>query len=161
MHVTMIKKRLVSGQPCEKCVQAEELLKRRGLWERIDEVLWADENDPESPGMKLAKEKSIALAPFFIVKEGSGEKVYTSVIAVVKERLAPPAETMPSSGMVRSLDEAAATVLATELAGKSPAEVMARVLSQYGERAAISFSGAEDVMLIDLAAKTGHPFSVF
>lgn len=161
MHVTMIKKRLANGQPCEKCVQAEELLKRRGLWERIDEVVWADENDPESPGMKLAKEKSVALAPFFIVKEGQGEKVYTSVIAVVKERLAPPAETMPSSGMVRSLDEAAATVLASELAGKSPAEVMARVLSQYGERAAISFSGAEDVVLIDLAAKTGYPFSVF
>src|SRR5688572_14519857 len=73
MHVTMIKKRLANGQPCEKCVQAEELLKRRGLWQRIDEVVWADESDPESPGMKLAKEKSVALAPFFIVKEGSSE----------------------------------------------------------------------------------------
>lgn len=161
MHVTMIKKRLANGQPCEKCVQAEELLKRRGLWERIDEVVWADENDPTSAGMVLSKEKSVALAPFFIVKEGEQEQVYTSVMGFVKERLAPPAETMPSSGMVRSLDEAAATVLGTELAGKSPAEVVGRVLKQYGERAAISFSGAEDVMLIDLAAKSGHPFSVF
>jgi phosphoadenosine phosphosulfate reductase len=161
MHVTMIKKRLANGQPCEKCVQAEELLKRRGLWERIDEVVWADENDPSSPGMVLAKEKSVALAPFFIVREGEQEQVYTSVMGFVKERLAPPAETMPSSGVVRSLDEAAATVLEAELAGKSPAEVVARVLKQYGARAAISFSGAEDVMLIDLAAKSGHPFSVF
>jgi phosphoadenosine phosphosulfate reductase len=38
---------------------------------------------------------------------------------------------------------------------------MSRVLSQFGARAAISFSGAEDVMLIDLAAKSGQPFSVF
>jgi phosphoadenosine phosphosulfate reductase len=161
MHVTMIKKRLANGQPCEKCVQAEELLKRRGLWERIDEVVWADENDPSSPGMVLAKEKSVALAPFFIVREGEQEQIYTSVMGFVKERLTPPAETMPSSGVVRSLDEAAATVLEAELAGKSPAEVVARVLKQYGARAAISFSGAEDVMLIDLAAKSGHPFSVF
>jgi phosphoadenosine phosphosulfate reductase len=111
--------------------------------------------------MVLAKEKSVALAPFFIVKEGDAEQVYTSVMGFVKERLAPPAETMPSSGVVRSLDEAAATVLGAELVGKSPAEVIARVLSQYGARAAISFSGAEDVMLIDLAVKSGHPFSVF
>jgi hypothetical protein len=54
MHVTMVKKRLANGQPCEKCVQAEELLKRRGLWERIDQVIWADESDPSSAGMKLA-----------------------------------------------------------------------------------------------------------
>jgi phosphoadenosine phosphosulfate reductase len=161
MHVTMIKKRLANGQPCEKCVQAEDLLKRRGLWERIDEVVWADESDPNSAGMKLAQEKSVALAPFFIVKEGDAEQVYTSVMGFIKERLMPPAETMPSSGVVRSLDEAAATVLAAELAGKGPAEVIGRVLSQYGARAAISFSGAEDVMLIDLAAKSGHPFSVF
>ena len=33
--------------------QAEELLKSRGLWNRIDEVVWADENDPTSPGMQL------------------------------------------------------------------------------------------------------------
>ncbi len=161
MHVTMIKKRLASGEPCGKCIQAEELLKRRGLWERIDEVVWADENDESSPGMKLAKEKSVSLAPFFIVKEGEREQVYTSVMSFIKERLAPPAETMPSSGMVRSLDEASALVLAGELSGKSPAEVMARVLERFGERAAISFSGAEDVVLIDMAAKSGHPFSVF
>jgi phosphoadenosine phosphosulfate reductase len=161
MHVTMIKKRLANGEPCPKCVQAEELLRRRGLWDRIDEVVWADEGDPVSPGMLLAKEKSIELAPFFIVKEGQREQVYTSVMGFVRERLAPPAETMPSSGVVRAPDEASTLSLTNELIGKSPAEVVGRVLSQYGRRAAISFSGAEDVMLIDLAAKSGHPFSVF
>src|SRR6185369_6926426 len=80
MHVTMVKKRLKNGQPCEKCIQAEELLKRRGLWQRIDEVVWADESDPSSPGMKLAQEKNVTLAPFFVVKDGAAEQVYTSAL---------------------------------------------------------------------------------
>jgi thioredoxin-dependent adenylylsulfate APS reductase len=35
------------------------------------------------------------------------------------------------------------------------------VLEVFGSRCAIAFSGAEDVVLIDLAMKTGQPFSVF
>jgi phosphoadenosine phosphosulfate reductase len=161
MHVTMVKKRLKNGQPCEKCAQAEELLKRRGLWERIDEVVWADENDDSSIGMQLAKERGVTLAPFFIVKDEGGEQVYTSALGFIKERLAANAPTVPSGGAERPPDEASVLALAGELVGKSPAEVVARVLAEYGSRAAISFSGAEDVMLIDLAAKSGHPFSVF
>jgi phosphoadenosine phosphosulfate reductase len=152
----MVKKRLKNGQPCEKCAQAEELLKRRGLWERIDEVVWADENDDSSPGMQLARQKSVNLAPFFIVKEGEHEEVYTSALAFIKERLAPPTASPEAPS-----EQSSAEALALELTGKSPAEVVARILKQYGARAAISFSGAEDVMLIDLAAKSGHPFSVF
>lgn len=165
MHVTMIKKRLANGQPCEKCVQAEELLKRRGLWERIDEVVWADESDPSSAGMQLAEAKGVKLAPFFIVKDGAAEQVYTSALGFIKERLTTPgaAAEAPAVGSDAqgALDEEGAIALGAELAGKSPAEVMVRILKRYGADAAISFSGAEDVMLIDLAAKSGHPFSVF
>ena len=32
MRVTMVKKRLLSGEPCKKCNDAETLLKSRGLW---------------------------------------------------------------------------------------------------------------------------------
>ena len=154
MHVTMVKKRLKNGQPCDKCDQAEELLKRRGLWGHIDEVVWADESDDSSPGMKLAQEKQVKLAPFFIVRDGEREDVYTSSLTFIKERLA----NVPAQAAVAP---AGVDALAAELAGKSPAEVVSRVLAQYGAQAAISFSGAEDVMLIDLAAKSGHPFSVF
>ena len=58
MHVTMVKKRLLSGEPCRKCVQAEELLKARGLYGRIDEVLWADEADPASPAWSSARDSA-------------------------------------------------------------------------------------------------------
>ncbi len=161
MHVTMVKKRLASGQPCEKCIQAEELLKRRGLWSRIDEVVWADESDASSAGMLLAEEKNVTLAPFFIVKDSSGEQVYTSALAFIKERLSGAVAPAPAAANAGAVDDEAAQALGAELAGKSPSEVMQRILSHYGARAAISFSGAEDVMLIDLAAKSGHPFSVF
>jgi phosphoadenosine phosphosulfate reductase len=161
MHVTMVKKRLASGQPCEKCVQAEELLKRRGLWQRIDEVVWADENDASSSGMKLAQEKGVTLAPFFVVRDGANEQVYTSALGFIKERLSGALESAAAVPAGGALDESAAQALGAELAGKSPAEVMSRILAQFGARAVIAFSGAEDVMLIDLAAKSGHPFSVF
>jgi len=81
MHVTMVKKRLASGEPCRKCAQAEELLKARGLWSRVDEVLWADENDAASPGMQLGARLGIGLAPFFVVRqEGGAETVFESVL---------------------------------------------------------------------------------
>lgn len=157
MHVTMVKKRLAGGRPCDKCVQAEELLKRRGLWNRIDEVVWADEDDHNSPGMLLAQAKGVKVAPFFIVRDADREHVYTSALGFIKERLATAAEPAAAG----ALDDAAVAALGAELSGKSPAETMERILSRFGARAAISFSGAEDVMLIDLAAKSGHPFSVF
>ena len=50
--------------------------------------------------------------------------------------------------------------LASEYADKSPSEIMKLALSQQGE-VAISFSGAEDVVLIDLASNLGIPFRVF
>ena len=50
--------------------------------------------------------------------------------------------------------------LAAEYADKSPSEILALALNQTGE-IAISFSGAEDVVLIDMAANLGKPFRVF
>jgi phosphoadenosine phosphosulfate reductase len=50
--------------------------------------------------------------------------------------------------------------LATEYADKSPSEILKLALNQQGE-VAISFSGAEDVVLIDMASNLGLPFRVF
>ncbi len=65
MHITMIKKRLADGQPCKKCSQADEVLGRRGLLARIDEVVWAEERNSDSPGMVLANRFQVDVAPFF------------------------------------------------------------------------------------------------
>ena len=66
MTVTMVKKRLVDGSVCKKCVEAEDFLKDCGLWNAIDEVVYYEEADPESPGAVLAREHGMERAPFFL-----------------------------------------------------------------------------------------------
>jgi hypothetical protein len=87
MHITMIKKRLRDGTECRKCAEATAHLKARGLWERIDDIVWAHEDDPASAGMALGQQLAVDRAPFFIVRDGRGESVYTSVLQMIRERL--------------------------------------------------------------------------
>ena len=162
MRIIMVKKRLLGGEPCPKCIQAEEMLKARGLWSRIDEIVWANEGDAESAGMKLAAKYKVELAPFFVVEnDGAEPRVYTSTIQFIKEALGGGSSVAPSTS-------AAAPLSAEEIAGlnvefdKAPPERTVRfLLERYGRDAAIAFSGAEDVAIIDIAVKSGLPFSVF
>lgn len=87
MHITMVKKKLLDGSDCRKCAEITEHLRTRGLWDRIDEVVWAQEGDPSSPGMVLGTRLGVERAPFFVVRDGSGEKVYTSVLQLIREQL--------------------------------------------------------------------------
>jgi phosphoadenosine phosphosulfate reductase len=157
-RVTMVKKRLANGDPCKKCVQAEELLRARGAWGRIDEVVWAIENEPDSEGMRLAQRHGIESAPFFLVADGRGEVAYGSVLQLLRERLQ-SGSTPPVSAL--RIDPADVSGLAAELAARPPAEIVRWALSRYGEQCALAFSGAEDVALIDMAVQSGERFSVF
>jgi len=162
MRVTMVKKRLLNGEPCKKCVDAEALLERRGLWSRIDEVVWAIEGEPDSAGMKLAAEYKVELAPFFVVQRDNGEsRVYTSTLQFIKEGLGEgsPAPSAVASGTPLGAEELAQ--LALEFDKAPPERTIRWLLSRFGREATIAFSGAEDVALIDIAIKTGLPFSVF
>lgn len=165
-RVTMVKKVLASGEPCAKCAQAEEMLQRRGLWQRIDHVAVADERDASSEGMRLAKEHGIELAPFFLIEEAGGIVVFTSVIKFAKALEADGtalAQTNNPSGSADPgrIDRTATELLATELTNAAPETIVAEVLRRLGKSLKIAFSGAEDVALIDMASRSGHPFSVF
>jgi phosphoadenosine phosphosulfate reductase len=46
-------------------------------------------------------------------------------------------------------------------AGLEPQEILAVALAEFSPNVGISFSGAEDVVLIDMAAKIGSPFRAF
>jgi phosphoadenosine phosphosulfate reductase len=153
----MVKKRLVNGEPCQKCVQAEELLRARGVFQRIDRVIWAVEGQPDSEGMRLAREHSIAAAPFFLVDEGSGARVaYTSVLKLLRERFeSAPGRAAPAPGP----EDVAG--LALELEQRPPLEIVRWALERFGADCAVAFSGAEDVALLDMAVKTGFRFSPF
>jgi hypothetical protein len=86
MHVIMVKKKLKDGSDCRKCAEATEHLRSRGLLDRIDEVVWAIEDDPSSRGMALGALLGVERAPFFVVRDERGEQVYTSVLQLVRER---------------------------------------------------------------------------
>ncbi|MDF2445578.1 MAG: phosphoadenosine phosphosulfate reductase [Moraxellaceae bacterium] len=59
-----------------------------------------------------------------------------------------------------SVSEAALQGWASEYATKSPQQIIKLALENFSN-IAISFSGAEDVVLIDMAMKAGKPFRVF
>ena len=158
-RLVMVKKRLANGEPCGKCADAERMLKERGLWQRIDEVVWADELDPESAGMQLARKYQVQLAPFFVLHEGAGERVLTSTLKLIQELTR--AETQVSAPAVAHPSRADLEQAARALSGSEPQEVVRWALERFGARCAIAFSGAEDVVLIDMAKKTELPFSVF
>jgi len=101
MHVTMVKKRMRDGSDCRKCAEVTDHLKQRGLWERIDEVIWAIEDDPQSPGMLLGERLGVERAPFFVVRDEQGEKVYLSVLQLVRERFG---QTVTTLDQARDVD---------------------------------------------------------
>ena len=138
--VTMVKKRLANGEVCRKCQEVDAFLASRGKSEVVDRVVWADERDPSTPGWELARRHQVELAPFFVVEENGRKEVFTSAIALLRRLEAP---------------------VVGALTSEEPLEVVRWALSRWGKDCAIAFSGAEDVVLIDLAHKTGLPFSVF
>jgi hypothetical protein len=101
MHIAMIKKRLVDGTECRKCAEATEYLKSRGLWDRIDEIVWANEDDPASAGMIAGERLGVDRAPFFVVRDDRGETVYTSVLQLVRERLG---QTVTAQDQLQTID---------------------------------------------------------
>jgi hypothetical protein len=84
MRIIMVKKKLADGSDCRKCAEATEHLRSRGLLDRIDEVVWAEEGNAASPGVVLGRRLGVERAPFFVVRDGDDEQVYTSVLQLVQ-----------------------------------------------------------------------------
>ena len=101
MHVTMVKKRLADGSECRKCQEATRYLQSRGLWERVNAVVWAHEDDATSPGLVLGDRLGVERAPFFVVQDDRGEVVYVSVLQLVRERFDP---SVTASEQARAID---------------------------------------------------------
>jgi hypothetical protein len=104
MHLIMVKKKLKDGSDCRKCAEATQYLRSRGLWDKVDEVIWAHEGDPESPGMKLGTRLGVERAPFFVVQDESGEKVYLSVLQLVRDRFSDQVSTRDAARTVDADD---------------------------------------------------------
>ena len=88
MHIIMVKKILADGSPCKKCAEVEQRLQQANLSKHINQIVIADERDPESEGMQLAKKHKVDIAPFFIVEKDDGTTdIYTIYFKFVKEVL--------------------------------------------------------------------------
>lgn len=88
MNITMVKKIMKDGSPCRKCAEVLSQLEDNNLLDRIDQIIIADERDPTSEGMILAKKYNVELAPFFVVeKDDEPAKIYTVYFKFVKEIL--------------------------------------------------------------------------
>ena len=88
MKITFVKKIKADGSPCKKCADVEKRLLESGHMESIDEIIIADERDPESLGMQLAKLHQVNLAPFFLVENDNEiTSVYTVYFQFIKEVL--------------------------------------------------------------------------
>jgi phosphoadenosine phosphosulfate reductase len=59
------------------------------------------------------------------------------------------------------LDLTALGTLAADYALRDPQDILELALHEFSPDLGIAFSGAEDVVLIDMAAKLGAPFTVF
>src|SRR5512135_2604945 len=94
MRITMVKKKLKDGSDCRKCAEVTEHLQSRGLWDRVDDVVRAYEDDPDSPGMVLGKRLGVERAPFFVVRDERGETVYTSVLRLIQARFGEESTTL-------------------------------------------------------------------
>lgn len=88
MHVTLVKKIKSDGSPCKKCADVDARLHAAGLQDRIDRIAIADERDPNSEGMQLARKHQVDRAPFFIVEDEQGHtRLYTIYFQFLKEVL--------------------------------------------------------------------------
>jgi phosphoadenosine phosphosulfate reductase len=158
MRVTMVKKRLANGDPCPKCAQTEDMLRRRGHWDRIDEVIWAIEGEPDAPGWVIAKLHDVDIAPFFVVEVDGEEILVKSPMVLMKRFFAGAAAERTTSVSAVEIDVAA---IARELEGADPQRILAFALETFEDDCAIAFSGGHDVVLIDMAARLGRPFRTF
>ena len=89
MHITFVKKILSSGELCKKCREVSERLETDGLIASINHIAIADERDPDSEGMKLARQHKVERAPFFLVEENgevSAFDVYFKFKKLMAER---------------------------------------------------------------------------
>ncbi len=109
MKITLVKKINSDGKPCKKCADVEKRLLDSGQMQRINEIIIADEREPEGLGMQLAKQHRVELAPFFLVQNDDGTtQVYTVYFQFVKEVLQ---ATTPSVSKVDQVSSGATATL--------------------------------------------------
>lgn len=81
-RVLFVKKLLRDGEPCAKCRDIETRLRNDGLMRHVSDIVTAREDDPSSPGARLAERHGVQRAPFFVIRyRDGGERIIESYLA--------------------------------------------------------------------------------
>lgn len=105
MKITLVKKIKADGTPCAKCQDVDERLERDGLRPLIERVVWADERDPDSEGMRLARALDMDRAPFFVIDDDTGGREVFDVYLRFKQRVARDREEMQARDLADIVDQ--------------------------------------------------------
>ncbi|MCP5146060.1 MAG: hypothetical protein H6978_14720 [Gammaproteobacteria bacterium] len=99
-EIIFVKKVLADGNPCRKCQDVEQRLQRGG-WDRlISRVVVAEEANPDSEGMRIAREHGVDRAPFFVVHRADGQpEIHTIFLRLVREVLEPLGQDIPADSI--------------------------------------------------------------
>ncbi len=157
MKITLVKKIKEDGKECKKCLQVTERLKAAGELRFIDEIVYADMRDPDSIGLKLAKEHNIDLAPFFIVEDEGTVSVYTTYMELKRKVL----NKGEGSEKKRSAKDMDVERLNREFESKTPQELLEWGLKEFHPCIALAWSGAEDVVVVDMLVKINPKARIF
>lgn len=157
MKITLVKKIKEDGTECKKCLQVTERLKAAGELRFIDRIVYADTRDPDSVGLKLAKEHNIDLAPFFIVDDEGTVSVYTTYMEL-KRKVFNKGE---GSEKKRSAKDIDLERLNREFESKTPQELLEWGLKEFHPCIALAWSGAEDVAVVDMLVKINSKARIF
>jgi len=87
-NVTFVKKIYKDGSTCQKCDFVWKQIEKDGLVDKINKITVADERDPQSEGIVLARKHNVSRAPFFVVTEDATpdeEKVYDVYFKLKKD----------------------------------------------------------------------------
>ncbi|MEB3218458.1 MAG: hypothetical protein VKN72_19795 [Nostocales cyanobacterium 94392] len=87
MHIKLVQKIKLDGNPCRKSVRVLKNLEELNLLDKIDEIIAADErHNYNSEGFNLVRKYQVASAPFFIVENDEGiTKIYTAYYRFIKD----------------------------------------------------------------------------
>jgi len=179
MKITLIKKIKEDGEECKKCREVTERLKAGNEFPLIDKIVYADMRDPDSEGLKLAKEHNVDIAPFFIVENEGNVAVYKTYMELKKKVLKKALEKADVEIEEKrtanaDIDTGALTQSKTkikpafdienlneEFGKKTPQELLEWGLKEFHPCIALAWSGAEDVAVVDMLVKINPKARIF
>lgn len=181
MKITMVKKIKEDGEECKKCREVTDRLTAGNELSLIDKIVYADMRDPDSEGLRLAKEHNVETAPFFIVEKEGNATIYKTYMEFKKKVLNKALEkvdieieerrkaklevdtgdlsrvkTKKSSRPDLDIDK-----LNEEFEGKTPQELLEWGLKEFHPKIALAWSGAEDVAVVDMLVKINPKARIF